>query len=307
MPTRPNTLEVLTMTPSSCSTRTGRKARVPLTTPSKLICRSHSSSPGSASRTDEATATPALLNTAASGALLASEDSHSRTSAAKRCTSAASRTSSTLVRTGPDSDLAVSFRPASSTSAMATGDPDRDSRWARLRPMPEAAPVIIAGRPAMTLRFLAICAPSRDGGYPATGREGPAVHHGPAALRGAVGHSPGVPPLAAFTRRLQREVAEHRAQYHVHLHVGEGGADAPPHAAAERDPLVGVGPVAREAVRVKAERVREQGLVAVDQVDAHQHDLSLRERPSSQPQAWRAYLTDRPVDDRPHPLDLQDG
>src|SRR2546430_10053028 len=64
MPTRPNTLEVLTMTPSSCSTRMGRKARVPLTTPPKLTWRSHSSSSGSASSTDEATATPALLNTA---------------------------------------------------------------------------------------------------------------------------------------------------------------------------------------------------------------------------------------------------
>src|SRR6185437_11740724 len=73
MPARPNTLEVLTMTPSSCSTRRGRKARVPLTTPSKLICRSHSSSPGSESSTDEATATPALLNTAASGGRSGSE------------------------------------------------------------------------------------------------------------------------------------------------------------------------------------------------------------------------------------------
>src|SRR6516225_8150873 len=306
MPTRPKTLEVLTMTPLSCSTRIGRKARVPLTTPSKLVCRSHSSSPGSASRTDEPTATPALLNTAPSGALLASEVSQPRTSVAKRCTSPASRTSSTRVSTGPGSDLAVSFRPTSLTSAMATGDPDRDSRWARLRPMPEAAPVIITGLPAMILRFLAICAPSQGGAHAVGDRQSPAAHHGPATLGRTVGHAAGVPPLAAFTRRLQREVAEHRAQHHVHLHVGKGGADAPPDAAAERDPLISIGSGVHEAVRVEAARVREQGLVAVDQVDAHQHDLSLRERPPSQPQAWRAYLTDRGVDDRTHPLDLKD-
>ena len=158
------------MTPSSCSTRIGRKARVPLTTPSKLICRSHSSSSGSASSTDEATATPALLNTAASGGASGSEASHSRTSAANRRWSAASRTSSTRLRAGPGSDCAVSFSPASSMSAMATGAPVRDSSRARLRPMPEAAPVIIAGWPAMDLRFLAICPPRRCAGKPSAVR-----------------------------------------------------------------------------------------------------------------------------------------
>ena len=153
MPARPNTLEVLTIAPSSCSTRMGRKARVPLTTPSKLICRSHSSSSGSASSTDEATATPALLNTAARCGRLGSEASHSRTSAAKRRWSAASRTSSTRTSTGPGSVLAVSLSPASSMSAMAAGEPSRDSRRARLRPMPEAAPVIITGRPASGTGF----------------------------------------------------------------------------------------------------------------------------------------------------------
>src|SRR5579859_3995687 len=295
------------MTPLSCSTRIGRKARVPLTTPSKLICRSHSSSPGSASRTEDATATPALLNTAASRAPWASEASHWRTSAAKRCWSSASRTSSTLVSTGPRSDLAVSFSPVSSTSAMATGEPERDSRWARLRPMPEAAPVIITGLPAMILRFLAIGAPYRGGVNPVTRGGGPAVYHGPAALGGAVGHTAGVPALAAFTRWLQREVAEQGPQHHVHLYMGEGGADAPPGSAAERDPLVGVRPAVDKAVRAEAARIGEQGLVTVHQVDADQDDLSLRERPSSQLQARRPDLAERPVDDRTYPLDLQDG
>jgi hypothetical protein len=64
-----------------------------------------------------------------------------------------------------------------------------------------------------------------------------------------------MPAFAAFARRLQREVAEQRAQYHVHLHAGEGGADASPDAAAERDPLAGIRPAAREATgsRVNAE------------------------------------------------------
>ena len=150
------------MTPSSCSVRIGRKARVPLTTPPKLIRRSHSSSSGSAPRTGDVTATPALLNTAASGAV-----SHSRTSAAKRSWAAASATSSTRVSTGPGSDRAVSFTPVSLTSAMATGEPDRDSRCARLRPMPEAAPVITTGRPLIVRRCRDIGTPSQAARRPA--------------------------------------------------------------------------------------------------------------------------------------------
>jgi hypothetical protein len=46
---------------------------------------------------------------------------------------------------------------------MATGEPDRDNRWARLRPMPEAAPVINTGLPVMSLRFLAIYTPYPGG------------------------------------------------------------------------------------------------------------------------------------------------
>jgi hypothetical protein len=79
MPSNPNTLEMFTMTPSSCSTRIGRNARVPLTTPRKLISCNQSSSSGTASSTVEATATPALLNTADSGA-----GSQWRTSSANR-------------------------------------------------------------------------------------------------------------------------------------------------------------------------------------------------------------------------------
>src|ERR1700751_2308135 len=113
-------------------------------------------------------------------------------------------------------------------STIATGEPDRDSRSARLRPMPEAAPVITTGRPAMILRFLAIGAPYRGGVDPFADGGEPAMHHGPATPGGAVGHASGVPPLAAFTRRLQCAVAEQGPQHHVPLHLGEGGADASP-------------------------------------------------------------------------------
>ena len=92
---------------------------------------------------------------------------------------------------------------------------------------------------------------------------GTAAHHGATAFRGAEGDTPRVPPLAALAGRLQREITQQRAQHHVHLHVGEGGADASPPAAAERDPLVGVGPAVGEAVRVEAARVGEQGFVEV--------------------------------------------
>src|SRR4051794_22382579 len=143
-PNRPYTLEVLTIAPSPCSTRIGRNARVPCTTPRKLMSCSQSSSSGTASSTLEVTATPALLKTAASGA-----GSHSRTSPANFSWSSASRTSSTRVSTRPCSAAAVAFSPSASTSAKATGEPRRDSRVASARPMPDAAPVITTGRPTM--------------------------------------------------------------------------------------------------------------------------------------------------------------
>ena len=55
------------MAPSFCSTRMGRNARVPLTTPWKLMSHSQLSSSGIASSTLEVIATPALLNTAPIG------------------------------------------------------------------------------------------------------------------------------------------------------------------------------------------------------------------------------------------------
>src|SRR3954469_11791158 len=143
MPASPKTLEVLTIAPESCSRRIGRNARTPWTTPSKLIEISHSSSSGEASATLEASATPALLNTAPIGA-----GAHCATSAAKASWPWRSRTSSGRTRTAPSSSASVSRRPSSSASAMATGQPCRDRRTASARPMPDAAPGIAAVRPA---------------------------------------------------------------------------------------------------------------------------------------------------------------
>src|SRR3954471_2259232 len=143
MPASPKTLEVLTIAPESCSRRIGRNARTPWTTPSKLIEISHSSSSGEASATLEASATPALLNTAPIGA-----GAHCATSAAKASWPWRSRTSSGRTRTAPSSSASVSRRPSSAASAMATGQPCRDRRTASARPMPDAAPVITAVRPA---------------------------------------------------------------------------------------------------------------------------------------------------------------
>src|SRR3954452_3826781 len=143
MPASPKTLEVLTIAPESCSSRIGRNARTPWTTPSKLIEISHSSSSGEASATLDASATPALLNTAPIGA-----GAHCATSAAKASWPWRSRTSSGRTRTAPSSSASVSRRPSSAASAMATGQPCRDRRTASARPMPDAAPVITAVRPA---------------------------------------------------------------------------------------------------------------------------------------------------------------
>src|SRR4051794_23639526 len=149
MPTRPKTLDVLTIAPSSCSTRIGRNARVPLTTPWKLMFHSQSSSAGTASSTLEAVATPALLNTAPIGL-----GAQSRTSPAKSRCASASATSSTRSSAGPVSEASVSLRPFSSISAIATGQLCAESRCARARPMPDAAPVMTTVRPLMILLLM---------------------------------------------------------------------------------------------------------------------------------------------------------
>jgi hypothetical protein len=115
-----------------------------------------------------------------------------------------------------------------------------------------------------------------------------------------------VDALAAFGRRHQREVAQHDAQHHVHLHGRERRAEAAPDAAAERDPLVQVRLGVKEAGRVERRGVREDPLVVMDSGDAHQHRAALRQRPPAEPQAIGLHLPAHEVDDRPGPLHLQD-
>ena len=83
------------------------------------------------------------------------EDEADRRSAPIRLTSAAnaiwpprSRTSSLRASTGPSIVAAVSCRPSSFQSQIATGQPWRASRCASARPMPEPAPLMTAVRPS---------------------------------------------------------------------------------------------------------------------------------------------------------------
>src|SRR5262245_30746462 len=246
MPSNPNTLEVFTMTPSSCSTRIGRNARVPLTTPQKLVWNSHSSSSGTASTTVDVTATPALLNTAASGA-----GSQARTSSAKRSWSAASRTSRTRRSTGPGSDASVVLSPASSTSAMATGEPSPDSSRARPRPMPDAAPVIITGRPAILCGRRGIGTPCRCG-RPTGVRVDQIEQDRPRALRQIVAHAGNGFQPGAGDRAYRRRGAR-RVDHPVAIAVDHQrrGADRPQ----LRGPVAGAHDRGERAARPRGRRV----------------------------------------------------
>ena len=78
-PISPKTLETLTIAPASCSSRIGRNARMPWTTPQKLTSKTHSSSSGDAVAAVCETVTPALLTTSPIGA-----GAHSATRGGKR-------------------------------------------------------------------------------------------------------------------------------------------------------------------------------------------------------------------------------
>ena len=127
------------MAPEFCWSSSGRNARTPLTTPSKLIDISHSSSSGEAPATVDMSATPALLKTAPIGA-----GAHCATSAANASCAPRSRTSSSRTSTGPESIATVSSSVVGLASTIATGQPCSESRAASARPMPEPAPVITA-------------------------------------------------------------------------------------------------------------------------------------------------------------------
>ena len=102
----------------------------------------------------DARATPALLNTAPTTVGV-----QSRTSSAKDNCAAASQTSRTRDNTGPVMLASVSFNPLIDVGdrhrAAVSGEPYR----ARLRPMPDAAPLITAVRPLIVRLDLGNVAP----------------------------------------------------------------------------------------------------------------------------------------------------
>ena len=97
---------------------TGRNARVPLITPSRLMLISHSWSSIGVPATDALMPTPALLNTAPIGA-----GAHSATSAARPSRPWRSRTSSVRMSDGPLSSDSVCASASAPTSTAATGHP----------------------------------------------------------------------------------------------------------------------------------------------------------------------------------------
>src|SRR5581483_2583981 len=131
------------MTPSFWRSRMGRNARIPLTTPPKLMSSTHSWSSIEPSATPAEVATPALLNTIPIGA-----GAQSDTSAAKASWAWRSRTSSRRLSTGVPIVSAVVSSPSSFWSTSASGHPCAARRWATARPIPDAAPDTYAVRPS---------------------------------------------------------------------------------------------------------------------------------------------------------------
>lgn len=142
--TRPNRLDVLITWPSPDSRRYGRNAWVPCTTPQKLIPMIHSKSSIRAVPAGAASDTPALLKTrltlpCASRVRRAQSNTASRDATSSRCD---------VIFTPCAAQIAaVCARPRSLTSPSARWQPRRASSTARLRPMPEPAPVIAATLP----------------------------------------------------------------------------------------------------------------------------------------------------------------
>ena len=109
--------------------------------------------------------------------------------------------------------------------------------------------------------------------------------------------------LRALERSAQLAAADRLAQHHPHLELGEGGAKAAPHAAAERNPSVGLGrarpgsaPAGRRAEPGRGPRVSGQpdhrGHVGADRERVAVHlELPRAEAPARQrdhrPQAKR--------------------
>ena len=141
----PKSEERLTMCAARCFERCGRNARVPCTTPQKLMLISHSICAWSTSLKAPSSATPALLMTMLSCGWAA------MAAFANSWICAGSPTSTRWVDTLRVATLPISAAtccsPASSRSASARSQPRAASSSASARPMPLAAPVTAAALP----------------------------------------------------------------------------------------------------------------------------------------------------------------
>src|SRR3954469_8162891 len=94
------------------------------------------------------------------------------------------------------------------------------------------------------------------------------AQHDLGVVAGRLGDSPAEGTLGLRPHRADLATADQLAEHDRHLELGEGGAEAAPHPAAEGDPGVGAGRRLEEALGLKAVRVGIDPRVAVDQVDA---------------------------------------
>ena len=196
----PKIEERLTICASRCFARCGRNARVPCTTPQKLMLISHSICAWSTSLKAPSSATPALLMTMLSegwAAMAAFENSW---------ICAGSPTSTRCVVTLRVPALPISAAtccsPASSRSASARSQPRAASSSASARPMPLAAPVTAAALPDIAVMSGSSMQVEEQGGFPQSFRKLEPNHKAVSALNLDYRTEQASPRPAQMLRRL---------------------------------------------------------------------------------------------------------
>jgi hypothetical protein len=116
-----------------------------------------------------------------------------------------------------------------------------------------------------------------------------------------------LPALIAGVRRTDGVVAQQSSEDDAYLHGREGRADAAANSTTVGDPFRGVGASRHEAIGIEPVRIVEDRLVGVQQADAGDDRLPLRQRPRPDLQRRACHLTERGVDDRSRAQDLEDG
>src|ERR1700761_6410986 len=105
---------------------------------------------------------------------------------------------------------------------------------------------------------------------------------------------------------LDNEVAQHRSQHDVHLHVGENRSNTPPGAAAERDPREAGRFGADETLRVEPVRVGKYLRVGVQPRNADDDGIPARDNPFAELVGRRIDVATGGIDDRLGPLYFED-